>query len=207
MPLKPAAAPATNGENAAPEGRERLLERLLDAAAETRRSAARALAGDPAMVAALVARVGEEPELTVREAILTSLLQTGGDEALTRLLGFIRAENPRLRNEVFDVLAEFPGDRLRTHVERLLADADPHKRIAAVRMIQALANPAAGELLAAVLEREEHVNVAAAAVELIGEMGCANAAESLRRARSRFAAVPFMRFAIETALARVAGAP
>lgn len=202
MPLKPAGSVPGAVSGGTPD-RERLLKELESPDPAVRRQAARALAGDQAAVGALSRRLGREDEVAVWDAILTSLVQTGGREALAELLGYLRAEPVQLRNEVLEALKSFPEEEIRPAAEKLLADPDPHLRIAVIQLIQALGHPAGGRLLARVLEREEHVNVAATAVDLLAEMGGPEDVPALEAARRRFAAVPFMAFAIDTALARI----
>lgn len=203
MPLKPASTTSAQPEIAAPRDRSRLLAELESADAAVRRQAAQALAGDPEAVDGLCGRLGREDDVAVWDAILTSLVRTGGSGALKGLLGFLRAEPAQLRNEVLEALKTFPEAEMLPNIESLMAAPDPHLRIAVIHLIQALGYPAGVEMLTAVLDREEHVNVAATAVELLAEMGTPDAVPALERARARFADQLFMTFAIDTALARV----
>lgn len=199
MPLKPANV-SLHAAGGTPPSRAALVAQLDAADPAQRRQAARSLAGDPGAVAPLCARLAHEDDVSVWDAILTALAQIGSGTALTGLLGYLRAEPAQLRNEVLETLKTFPQDEILLRLEPLLSDPDPHTRIAAIQLIAALGNPQGVELLGGVLKREQHVNVAAAAVELLAEMGASGSVPVLEAARRRFAAHPFMSFAIDTAL-------
>lgn len=203
MPLK-AASTASAARPATPDGREEQLAALASPDPTVRRQAARALAGDAVAVEPLCAQLARENDVAVWEAILSSLAQTGGSAALEGLLQYLRAEPAQLRNEVLETLKTFPEDEILAHIATLLNHPDPHMRIAVILLFQAIGYPAGVNALCAALAREERVNVAATAVDLLAEMGTPEAIPALEAARQRFADVPFMTFAIDTALARIA---
>lgn len=202
MPLKPAST-AGDARTAAPDGRDEQLAALASPDPLVRRQGARALAGDAGAVETLCAQLAREDDVAVWEAILSSLAQTGGNAALEGLLRYLRAEPAQLRNEVLETLKTFPQAQILPHIGALLKHPDPHMRIAVIQMVQALGYPACVDTLNATLAEEEHVNVAATAVDLLAEMGTPEAVPALRTARQRFAGVPYMTFAIDTALARI----
>lgn len=202
MPLKPAST--TGGaRTAAPDAREDRLAALASPDPAVRRQAARALGGDAGAVDTLCARLAREDDVTVWEAILSSLAQTGGSVALEGLLQYLRAEPAQLRNEVLETLKTFPQAEILPRIAGLLHDPDPHMRIAVIQLIQSLGYPAGVDTLCAALAEEAHVNVAGTAVDLLAEMGTPEAIPALKAARERFAGVPYMTFAIDTALARI----
>lgn len=202
MPLKPASAAA---EMAAvpPQDFEQLRAALDAPDPILRRQAAQDLAGMPGAEEILCQRLEREQDVAVWDAILTSLVRIGGSASLQGLLRFLRAEPVQLRNEVLEALKTFPEQEILPHIEALLTDPDPHLRIAVIHLIQALGYPVGVNVLTTVLDREEHLNVAATAVELLAEIGTPEAVPALQRTRARFADTRFMTFAVDTALARI----
>jgi len=87
----------------------------------------------------------------------------------------------------------------------LLADDDSDVRIFAVNILAALRHQRAPEWLAEVIRSDSHVNVCAAAVDGLIEVGGADVIPDLEALERRFADIPFMRFAIETAIGRIRG--
>lgn len=204
MPLKPTGSlPPAQAAAPEPRSRESLVAELAAPDANRRRQAAQALAGHRDAVEDLCRRLEQEEDVAVWDAILTTLVRTGGPQALQGLLRFLRAEPAQLRNEVLEALKTFPEEEILPAIEKLLADPDPHLRIAVIHLIQALGYPAGVNTLTSILEREEHINVAATAVDLLAEMGTQESAPSLEQARVRFSGIPFLVFAIDTALSRI----
>jgi hypothetical protein len=60
--------------------------------------------------------------------------------------------------------------------------------------------------LIAVIERDPHLNVCATAVDLLGEVGADAAREPLARLKARYADEPYIQFAADLALKRIAEA-
>jgi hypothetical protein len=56
------------------------------------------------------------------------------------------------------------------------------------------------------IEHEQHPNVCAAAIEVLAEVGTRDALPVLERCAVRFAATPFLPFAVSVAIARITGA-
>jgi hypothetical protein len=55
------------------------------------------------------------------------------------------------------------------------------------------------------IEREKHPNVCAAAIDVLTEVGTPEALPTLERCAARFAATPFLPFAISVAMNRISG--
>jgi HEAT repeat protein len=180
-----------------------LVAELDDADPKARRWAARDLRAWPAASAALVARLHRERDDAVREMILTSLTALGDDTVVTALVGCLRSEDVVLRNEAVEALKQLP-EKTAAIMNQLLADGDPDVRIFAVNILEGLRHPEVESWLLAVVERDPHVNVCAAAVDLLGEVGTASAREPLERLSARFAD-PYIQFATALALRRIKG--
>jgi HEAT repeat protein len=85
----------------------------------------------------------------------------------------------------------------------LLADADPDVRIFAVNVLESLCHPDVETWLIQVICRDDHVNVCATAVDLLGEVGSADAIQPLEQLKSRFSDEPYIQFAADLALRRI----
>ena len=179
-----------------------LLAMLHAAEPSRRRHAARDLAAHPQAAADLCARLGAEPAASVRSVILTSLIALQSDAAVRFLLPYLRSEDTALRNGVIEALQNMP-DALGPHIRSLLEDSDSDVRIFAVNVLAALAHPQAPRWLEAVLRCEPHVNVCAAAVEGLAEMGDAASRSALAALPARFPDEEFIAFAVQAALQRI----
>lgn len=179
-----------------------LLVQLQDADPATRRWAARDLADCPGVSAALVERLNQEAEVSVREVILSTLTGLGDATAVAGLVECLRSEDVPLRNEAIESMRQLP-EAVAPIMRGLLADPDPDVRIFAVNILQSLCHPEVETWLIEVIEQDAHVNVCATAVDLLGEVGTVVAHESLLRLKARFTNEPYIRFAADLALERL----
>ena len=179
-----------------------LLAGLHAAESSQRRQAARSLAAYPQAAAELCARLEVEPAGSVRSVILTSLIGMQSDAVVRGLLPYLRSEDAALRNAVIEALQRLP-EALAPHIRSLLEDDDSDVRIFAVNVLGALAHPQAPRWLEAVLRCDPHVNVCAAAVEGLAELGDAASIPPLRGLPARFPGEPFIAFAVQATLARI----
>lgn len=202
MPLVHAESPATPAAEAAAGDLPALLAGLNAAEPAQRRQAARALAAHPPAAAALCTRLCAEPAASVRSVILTSLITMNCDDAVRGLLPCLRSEDAALRNAAIEALARMPH-ALAPHIRPLLEDTDSDVRIFAVNVLAGVADPQAPRWLEAVLRCDPHVNVCAAAVEGLAELGDAASVPALRGLPGRFPDEPFIAFAAQAALARI----
>ncbi|MFE1603122.1 HEAT repeat domain-containing protein [Methylobacterium sp. ID0610] len=171
---------------------------------DRRLAAARDLAGRPGAATILGPALAAETVLRVREALLRALIACGAEGAAA-LAPHLRAEEPALRNACVEALQDMPADVLPL-LPGLLADPDADVRLLAAAIARTQEPGTATALLAGLLERETDANVCAAAVETLAETGTAQAVPALRAARARFSATPFLPGAIDTVIARLAGA-
>jgi len=109
-----------------------------------------------------------------------------------------------LRNGAIEALQEMP-DAVAPHLQQLLSDADSDVRIFAVNILAVLRHLRAPEWLAAVIRSDTHVNVCAAAIDGLAEVGSPEALNDLADLRRRFAGNAFMEFAIDAAMSRIRG--
>lgn len=202
---------ADRSANLAPDGHGRveegadlsaLLAGLNDAAPSQRRQAARLLAAYPQAAPDLCARLGIEPAASVRSVIFTSLIALHSDDVVCGLLPWLRSEDAALRNGVIEALQRMP-EALGPQLRAMLEDQDSDVRIFAVNVLAALAHAEAPRWLEQVLRRDPHVNVCAAAVEGLAELGDLASRPALAALPARFPAEPFIAFAVQAALARI----
>lgn len=196
---QPVATDERNQKRACPD----LLASLEDTNPTTRRWAARDLVNCPDVAAALMARLQREDDASVRQVILTTITRLGDLTAIHGLVDCLRSEDAALRNEVIDAMKQLP-DEVAPIMQGLLGDADPDVRIFAVNILESLRHPAVESWLIAVIDTDRHVNVCAAAVDLLSEVGSAAAIAPLTRFKARFSDEPYIQFATDLALKRIA---
>jgi len=179
-----------------------LQAQLRNGDTEQRRWAARDLARHPQATAALGAQLLCETEASVREALLTSLSAMPGDNAVGALLPLLRSENAQLRNGAIEALAGMPL-AVAPRVAALLHDSDADVRIFTVNLLGDLRHAEVLPWLLQVLHDEPEVNVVAAAIEVLAEVGAPGHTGALRAARDRFADDAFIAFAADMAIKRI----
>jgi len=146
--------------------------------------------------------LGTEKDLRVREALLAALLAIADPSAAAALAQHLRSEDASLRNACIETLQAMPPVAASV-LPGLLADPDPDVRLLATEIVRTQPTEAANDLLAGLLYAETHPNVCGAAVEVLAEVGTADAAPALLAARTRFASEAFLPLAIDTVLTRL----
>jgi HEAT repeat protein len=182
--------------------RAELLLDLQDADPSKRRWAARDLLGCSDVSAQLVARLKTEPDLSVREVVLTSLTRIGDKHAVNGLVECLRSEDAALRNEAIEAMQSLP-QAVGPLMKGLLKDADSDLRIFAVNILESLRHPEVETWLIEVLETDTHVNVCATAVDLLAEVGTSAARKALLALKDRFGDEPYIQFAADLSLRRI----
>ncbi|MFE1600475.1 HEAT repeat domain-containing protein [Methylobacterium sp. ID0610] len=176
---------------------------LAEGRASARRDAARRLAADPQAVAPLAERLAVEGDTSVREAILGALARIGSPEAVAHLVGLLDSEDVWLRNAAIEVLQDLDGAVLDALAASLSHPASD-RRIFAVNVLAALRHPAAGDLALRALAEDPHVNVCAAALDVLAEIGTPAMVPAIEGAKARFPDEPFLHFAARAAIRRIA---
>jgi len=199
MPLirKPSgpAAPSAPGKPAS-------IETLTRGSDDDRWTAARAAASDPAAAAVLGDAVARERNPRVREAMFTSLSRIGTPASAEALLPLLRSDDSALRTGALDALRAMK-DAVRPYVADLVRDPDSDVRLLACELVRTLPSEDASALLCALLDAEREPNVCASAVEVLAEVGGADALPALARCKDRFRGVPFLAFSIMVAADRI----
>jgi HEAT repeat protein len=182
-----------------------VLTGLGSANPEDRWAAARAAAEVPDSAAALAAALPQEADARVREAMFTSLGRIGTRDSIAGMLPLLRSGDSALRTGALDALC---ASVIATHelLPQLLQDPDVDVRILSCELARSLPSEQASRILGAVLAREAEVNVCAAAIEVLAEVGNPSALPSLTQCSQRFPNVPFLTFAIKLAIDRITAA-
>ncbi|MGV7030687.1 HEAT repeat domain-containing protein [Methylobacterium symbioticum] len=173
------------------------------ASAAARREAARRLASDPGAVDALAAQLAREADNSVREAILAAIGRIGTPAAAHHLLGLLGSEDVWLRNAAIETLQVMDAAVLGA-LEDGLDDPDSDRRIFAVNVLASLHHPEAAALALRALARDPHVNVCAAALDVLAEIGTPEMIPEIEAVAARFPDEPFLRFAASAAKRRIA---
>jgi HEAT repeat protein len=181
------------------------LEALRSPSPDERWNAARALGDHPAAVAALAAALQAEHVPRVREAIVTALMRIGDEASVVALVPYIRSPDAALRAATIDALQSLPAATA-PFLAALLRDADSDVRILAIELVRGMPPAEATRILCGLLEHEAHVNVCASAIDALAELGTVEALPVLRKCAERFAAEPFLPFAISVAIAHISDA-
>lgn len=177
----------------------------LDASdAESRWAAARALAGRAEAVPELAAALRRESVPRVREAILTSLIRTGGSASAEAIVPCLRSEDAGLRAAAIEALQALPSAIVPVMVQ-LFSDPESDVRLLATELARNMKASDATRLLCGLIEHEPHPNVCAAAIDVLAEVGTPESLPALKKCAARFAATPFLPFAISMAIARISG--
>ena len=198
---KPLSTPAPEERLSQPSV-EDLAEELRSDEPSRRRRAARELARFPDGIPILCEHLEREPAVSVRSVIMTALIQSRSRAAVEGIIRYLRSENTALRNEAIEALQEMPGE-IAPFMEALLSDPESDVRIFAVNILSVLPDSRAPEWLRDVILEDGHVNVCAAAVDCLAEIGTPASIPALKELRLRFGDQPFMTFAIDAALKRI----
>jgi len=179
-----------------------VLGNLVTGDTDARWAAARAAAELPGAVIALAAALRNEGNSRVREAMFTSLARIGTSESADLLISFLRSDSANLRAGALDALRIMVGN-MRGLLARLLGDRDVDMRILSCELARALPGPEATTALCTLLSNEPEVNVCAAAIDVLAEVGDPQALPVLAACAQRFRDAPFLGFAIRTATDRI----
>ncbi len=180
-----------------------LMAQLRSGDAEQRRWAARDLTAHPASASALGEHLLREADPSVREAVFTTLAAQASEGAAGALLPLLRSDDATLRNGALEALGAMPA-AVAPRITALLRDTDPDVRIFTVNLLGELRHPQVPAWLLQVMRHDTQVNVVAAAIEVLAEVGEASHADAVRGAVQRFADDPFIAFAADLALERMA---
>lgn len=154
----------------------------------------------------LAAAIGKETDPRIRATLFTGLARMELAEAAPHLLQLLRSDDAGLRTGALDALRSV-GPALAGYLPGFLHDADADVRILSCELVRTVPGEQASQLLCELLAAEPEVNVCAAAVDVLGEVGSASAVPTLAECARRFAAAPFLVFSIHTVIDRIHSQP
>jgi HEAT repeat protein len=176
--------------------------RLRLGTTDERWTAARALGATRDGTKTLGEAIKAEADPRVREAIFTSLVRIGGTESVDAVVPCLRGDDAQLRTGAMDALRAMI-DAARPVLPMLLTDPDADIRVLACDLLRDLPSPEATALLCGVLAREPELNVCAAAVDVLADIGEASALPFLESCAVRFGDATFLAFAVKIAIERI----
>jgi HEAT repeat protein len=201
MPLIRSSAAAEDPATVVTIDRTKLCADLESADDDVRRAAVR-LATRLGEAEVLARHLEDERDAGLREAILTSLVRIGGVKAARPLIQMLSTEDALLRSAVIETLQSM-GEAVVPEIERLLDDENPDLRIYAVNIIHSMCSTRAPDIALGVIATDPHVNVCAAAVDILAEVGRPEMADELRAVANRFPDQQFLAFAVRAAIKRI----
>ena len=178
-----------------------ILQALASPVSEDRWMAARAATELEDADLALSQALRTETDPRVREAMFTGLARIGTPVAVESLLSMLRSDSAPLRTGALDALRMLRS--LGAAASQLLRDADPDVRILSCELARSLPAAEASGLLCELLAGEQNVNVCAAAIEVLAEVGGPEALATLADCAGRFRGAPFLQFAISAVRDRI----
>ncbi|MBB2899547.1 HEAT repeat protein [Kineococcus radiotolerans] len=170
-----------------------LLAQLRHADPEERRRAALDLAGVAEAVPALLAAARAEPQATVRDAVLTTLVAHDLPEVAQELAGWLGDDDAARRNAAVVTLQAMPHGTAAV-LDALLVTGDVRVRTLAVMVLSTLAHPGVPDWLEAVVDADPDENVVAAAVDAAQQIDDALARQLSGAAAARFPDNPYLQF-------------
>jgi HEAT repeat protein len=175
---------------------------LRTGTADERRTAARLLGATGDGTKTLGEALKTELDPRVRDAIFTSLIRLRSRESVDAVVPYLRADDANLRTGALDALRAMI-DVVRPVLPALLNDPDSDIRVLSCDLARDLPSPEATRLLCGVLAREPEVNVCAAAVDVLADIGEADALPYLESCAARFGGATFLAFAVKIAIERI----
>lgn len=197
------------GHHDSPAGQPRaedVFAALTGGTGEERWTAARQAAELPGGVEALGRALPDEKDGRVREAIFTGLARVGTPESARAVIPHLGSDDASMRTGALDALRAMPT-AASSLLPALLADRDPDVRLLACDLARGLPAAEATQFLSTLIEAEREANVCAAAVDVLADVGGAEALPALARCAERFCDVPFLAFSIRVTAERIGTHP
>lgn len=195
--------PSSEKQGSTPLGVD-IWEALESHDATARREAVRRLIGRADAAERLARQLEREQDPTVRESIVTVLITTGGKKVAKAVAPLLGSQDAWVRNAALEILRHLPAESEEIAGE-LLSSPDRDLRIFAIGIIETLEPARAETTLQRVLTEDEDVNVVAAALNLLAEIGTPASMTALDIAASRFAGEPYIDFVCRLLRKRLGG--
>ncbi|MGB9661738.1 MAG: HEAT repeat domain-containing protein [Moorellaceae bacterium] len=163
-----------------------LLETSTDGEMKIEAISKLAALGNAEAVSILARTLQEEADPLVREAVIGALLVCDTRAVVTEMARLLRSEDPASRSAAFEVLTYKGEEEVMDVFIQLLHDTDRDVRVMAVHALGRSKCIKSAELLRRVIKEDNDVNVVAAAVEYLGEVGEPSDAALILQALPRF---------------------
>lgn len=160
--------------------------------------------GTAEAAAALARALQREEDPLVREAVIGALLVCDTRAVIAEMATLLRSEDASSRSAAFEVLTYKCDDEVIEIFEQLLQDGDRDVRVMTVHALGRSRYGRSAELFRRVIREDSDVNVVAAAVEYLGEMGEPGDAALIQKALERFQH-PYFQWTARRALERLTG--
>ncbi|HBT47476.1 MAG TPA: hypothetical protein DEA73_06315 [Peptococcaceae bacterium] len=160
--------------------------------------------GTAEAAAALARALQREKDPLVREAVIGALLVCDTRAVIAEMATLLRSEDATNRSAAFEVLTYRCDDEVIEIFEQLLQDGDRDVRVMTVHALGRSRCGRSAELFRRVIREDGDVNVVAAAVEYLGEMGEPSDAALIQKALERFRH-PYFEWIARRALGRLMG--
>lgn len=188
--------------SAAGQTSEGVLKALSSPIVAERWAAARAAANIPGAPAILGNAIATESDARVREAMFTSVARSHAPESTEALVALLRSDNASLRTGALDAMRAM-GPAILDKLPALLHDQDRDIRVLSCELLRHFPSGEVNGLLCGVLAVEQDVNVCAAVIDVLAEVGNADALPALTQCEIKFRDSPFLSFAIKIAVERI----
>jgi HEAT repeat protein len=183
-------------------GRQELMALLNSGSADQRSLAARSLGKFIDSAQALGVALSRENQKGVREAILISLAAIDTQASFDAVMPLLRSGDAKLRSGALDTLKAMSVTGA-SRLGELLNDADPDIRILACELARDMTSNEAQRALRAAIETDPLVNVCAAAIDALAEIGSQDDLPLFERCLKRFPNESFLAFSVSVARTRL----
>ncbi|HED13871.1 MAG TPA: HEAT repeat domain-containing protein, partial [Gammaproteobacteria bacterium] len=171
-----------------------------------------AFGDDPEVTAALVDALTNSSSRPVQEVACASLISIDNEDVIRRIAGLMGCVDAYVRNVASDILAEATEVPDALFFEMIKSE-DPDMRIFTVVTVGNRRVRTLLPLVVEVLFNDKEVNVVAAAIDVIGNLGCRSDRSepdrsdirALKAAAQRFQNVPYITFAVADAIDKLEG--
>lgn len=154
----------------------------------------------------LAKRLAEDPYISKEMAVkIASILAKLDPEAapIETVMELLKVHNAYIRNLGISILQGY-GSAIRESIAAFLNGDDSDLRIFAINVLGDVDFAESRELLAALLEKEEEINVAMTAVDYMGEIGEERDIPLLESLKERFDD-PYAAYAVDSAIRAILG--
>jgi len=183
---------------------DNLVTRLKEGSEKERLAAVRRLEqqGDETVVDALLDLLAYGNNRLIQEAALAALIRINTTQVAEAAVRLLESSDPWVRNAAVEILQGL-GETASDVVRELLQSSDSDLRLFAVNVLEEAKYRKAVSLLQEVVNNDSNVNVVAAAVEYLGEMGSRiTDVRCLENVGRRFKD-PFLHYAVAEALKKI----